>query len=86
MSYRRCLVCRKSEEKEKLFRLIAHEQFLKVDRAKTAHGRGAYVHMKKECVIAMCSKQGWAKALRTHTIVESSIARCREELSLLCGR
>jgi len=61
---RTCVGCRRRVDKVDLLRIVGTGGSLAVDPAGTAPGRGAYVHLRAECVTAL-GRGGLARALRT---------------------
>jgi predicted RNA-binding protein YlxR (DUF448 family) len=61
---RRCIVCRKSSEKEDLLRFVEINGGIGWDREKRQPGRGAYVHTSLACWSKMTEQGMWEHALR----------------------
>jgi predicted RNA-binding protein YlxR (DUF448 family) len=63
-STRRCLGCRRSDDKESLLRVVAGEAGCVVDWEGVLPGRGAYVHPTRKCVMNSLRNNVWAQALK----------------------
>jgi predicted RNA-binding protein YlxR (DUF448 family) len=63
-SERTCCVCRSKGGKQELARLVFFEGGLVWDELQRAPGRGAYVHLKPDCLSKMGQAVRWERALR----------------------
>jgi len=61
---RRCLGCRRIDEKASLLRIVAVADRAVVDREARFPGRGAYVHPVGECLTTSLRRHAWPKALK----------------------
>ena len=61
---RRCLGCRRSDNKEALLRVVAVEAKCVVDWEGVLPGRGAYVHPDRKCTVNSIRKGFWPEALK----------------------
>lgn len=61
---RRCLGCRRSDEKDALLRVVAVEAKCVVDGEGVLPGRGAYVHPTRKCVLLSLRHNVWSSALK----------------------
>lgn len=64
---RRCLGCRRSDNKEALLRVVAVEAQCVVDWEGVLPGRGAYVHPTKRCIQNSLRNSVWPGALKKVT-------------------
>ena len=60
---RRCLGCRRSDNKDALLRVVAVEARCVVDWEGVLPGRGAYVHPTRKCVRNSLRRNVWPGAL-----------------------
>lgn len=68
MPERTCVGCRKVDVKARLLRLVLDGQGrVKVDKKRTAPGRGAYVHPDRRCVQNMVDEHGLGRSFRQRT-------------------
>lgn len=70
---RTCVGCRKSTTKKDLIRVVVHEGDPVVDTRAVSPGRGAYLHLSRECCDRAERTRALARALRA-PISESSAA------------
>ncbi len=92
---RTCCVCRATDEKSRLVRLVVRERALVIDDDQSMPGRGAYVHLAIECLSKMGQAQRWERALRVKgTSLDASqvsgvamtlMARARSSVELPSG-
>jgi predicted RNA-binding protein YlxR (DUF448 family) len=61
---RRCLGCRRSDDKDVLLRVVAVEAKCVVDWEGVLPGRGAYVHPARKCIMNSLRKGVWPEALK----------------------
>lgn len=64
LSVRTCCICRAKVEKNRLARVVSLNGRLIWDRDQSAPGRGAYLHLKAECVSKFVNTARWERALR----------------------
>ncbi len=64
LSVRTCCICRAKVEKDRLARVVFLKGRLIWDKAQRAPGRGAYLHLKAECVSKFVNTARWERALR----------------------
>jgi hypothetical protein len=63
-SMRTCVGCRARDTRAALARLVAPDGRLRVDVAKRAPGRGAWMHARATCLEAFARRGGFVRALR----------------------
>ena len=64
---RRCLGCRRNDNRESLLRVVAVEAKCVVDWEGVLPGRGAYVHPTRKCMTNSLQKNVWPHALKKVT-------------------
>lgn len=83
-SERTCCVCRSKGGKSELARLVLVEGSLVWDKQQCASGRGAYIHLRPDCLSKMAQVSRWERALKlpagTLKPIEVS-ALCRDLLA-----
>lgn len=62
---RTCIGCRAKAPRSTLVRYVARDHHAVEDRAKSAPGRGAWVHDADACRAAAWKKSAFSRALRT---------------------
>lgn len=81
---RTCVGCRGTGEKPAMIRVVRGGGGAEVDPARSATGRGAYVHPNASCVEAAFEKHGFERALRTG-LAPGEAVRLRNDLERLIG-
>lgn len=61
---RMCVGCRGRDPQNQLIRVVCRGDQIVVDLAKTAPGRGAWLHPKPDCFSTALSRKAIARALR----------------------
>jgi len=61
---RRCLGCRRNDNKDALLRVVAVGASCVVDREGVLPGRGAYVHPTRKCILNSLRRNVWPTALK----------------------
>ncbi len=81
-SERTCVVCRSKGAKSSLARLVLSGNALVWDTEHALPGRGAYVHMKPECLSKMTQPARWERALRapSEAVEVASLRKVAAEL------
>lgn len=65
---RRCVSCRKREDKSSLLRVVFADGRLTWDRQKRMRGRGAWCHPERECIIRLAQKGLLERGLRIQAV------------------
>ncbi|GEM_PF-1444473 len=61
---RTCIVCRRKDKQDELYRLVWNGSELVLDRGQRGTGRGGYVHKTWSCVSKMSEAKKWEKVFR----------------------
>ena len=61
---RTCIGCHARDLRARLARVIVERGALRVDRGRSAPGRGAYLHARGACLEAFARKGGFVRSLR----------------------
>ena len=61
---RTCIGCRNRDSTDQLLRIVSKDRHIVVDVARTASGRGAYVHSNPKCVSQAVNRKAITRALR----------------------
>ena len=80
---RSCLFCRAAARKNELLRFVRRGSEVLWDKDQNMPGRGAYVHMRLECVRRMVAPARWEKALRAAPIGAEALRTLMRDLLVL---
>lgn len=61
---RTCVGCRRRDTTDRLVRVVRRGDDIVIDQARTAPGRGAYLHRDPQCVSVALARQSIIRALR----------------------
>ena len=69
MPVRTCVGCQRTDEQEKMVRVVADEAGrIKIDGSRRQPGRGAYLHQDRECVEQTVKRGSFSRAFRRRTV------------------
>jgi uncharacterized protein len=68
---RTCLGCRQRAETSTLVRVVAQDGAVVVDRSAAHPGRGAWVHVTRECIESAITRKAFVRALKTDSMLDT---------------
>ncbi len=69
MPTRTCVGCQRTDEQEKMVRVVADAAGrIKIDGSRRQPGRGAYLHRDRECVAETVKRGSFGRAFRRKTV------------------